>query len=185
MTFRNIAIALLAAIPLASLAATPSSAEVMSKARAKAKQEHKNVLVIFHASWCGWCHKLDDMLESKDAGAAMKKAYVIVHLTVDEAKDKKDLENPGASEYRNVLGGATAGLPFFAVVSPTGQVLGDSMAPKTGNTGYPAAPHEIDYFMGLFAKTSPNLKPDDRGKVEKYLREMGAKLNPPTNAGGG
>ncbi len=23
---------------------------------------NKNVLVIFHASWCGWCHKMDSSI---------------------------------------------------------------------------------------------------------------------------
>ena len=42
--------------------APPSADEIMKDAYAIAKKENKKVLLMFHASWCGWCHKMDTSL---------------------------------------------------------------------------------------------------------------------------
>jgi len=33
---------------------------IMKKALADVATTQKNVFIIFHASWCGWCHKMDN-----------------------------------------------------------------------------------------------------------------------------
>lgn len=167
---------LASSLAAAALAAPPSATELMTKAKVKAKREGKNVLVVYHASWCGWCHKLDDMLKSKEVGSTMSKAYVIVHLVVDENKEHKQDENPGAADLRKEQGGAEAGLPFMAVVSPEGKTVATSIDPKAGNTGYPAQPNEISYFMTVLRSTTPKLNDADRAKIETYLKETASKL---------
>jgi thiol-disulfide isomerase/thioredoxin len=174
MNIRTISLAALAVLPLAAFAGPGSppapAASVLANAEAKAKQSHKNVMLIFHASWCGWCHKLDDMLTKSPVADTMAKAYVVTHIDVSESPDKKSLENPGAAEQMASYGGATAGLPFFVILSPEGKVLGTSIAPQTGNVGFPAEPGEVAYFMQLMGKTTPNLNDGDRSKVEAFLR---------------
>ncbi len=172
---RLLSTALLALSVSAAFADAPSADTLLSKANAQAKKEHKDVLVIFHASWCGWCHKLDDMLASKEVGPTMSKAYVVVHLVVDESKDKKADENPGADKLRITLKGEKVGLPFFAVLTPAGKSLGTSIHPKTGNIGYPAAPNEIAHFMDLLRASSPMLSDAERTAVETYLKETAIK----------
>lgn len=167
---RAVSFALLATLASAAIADTPSADKVLGDAKAQAKKEHKNVLVIFHASWCGWCHKLDDMLADKTVGPLVTKQYVVVHLTVDESPNKKADENPGASAVRDSLGGGKAGLPFYAVINPKGDTLTSSVAPKSGNIGYPAAPEEIAYFMGMLDKSAPKMSAGDKTAVQTYLK---------------
>lgn len=163
--------ALLALSVSAAFAEAPTADSLMATANAKAKKEHKNVLVIFHASWCGWCHKLDDMLASKEVGPTMAKAYVVVHMVIDESKEHKAEENAGGDKLRVTLKGEKAGLPFFAVLTPAGKNLGTSIHPKTGNVGYPAAPNEIAHFMDLMKLSSPMLSDKERASIESYLKE--------------
>lgn len=168
--------ALLAPLLLAALAsaAPPDAAKLLADARAQAKREGKSVMVVFHASWCGWCKKFDRMLTDPKVGPLVGKSYVVVHLDVLEAKDKKaDLENPGGEATMEALGGKNAGLPFFAVVDPTGKKLGDSLMepgkPST-NTGHPAKPEEIAHFLDLLRATAKRTDAKGRDAIRAYLQ---------------
>ena len=157
---------------------TPSTSEVMAKASATAKSQGKNVLVIFHASWCGWCKKLDAFLEDDDMKALMNKNFVIVHLDVLEQPDKASLENPGGEELMAKLNGAEAGLPFTAVVKPNGTMVINSNAEKkgaAGNVGYPAAPQEIAHFMEMLKQGAPKMSAADRERIGKWLKDNAPK----------
>ncbi len=172
-----ILISLVTAASALALASPMKTNMVLKTAGAKAKAGHKNVLVIFHASWCGWCHKLDDFLAEKTTGALIGKNYEIVHIDVLENGDKKSLENPGGLELMEKLGGKDAGLPFMAVVSPSGAKLADSLI-KPGdaktNTGYPAAAPEVAKF-GEMLKATSKMKDADRTSVTKWLTEHAPK----------
>ncbi|MHB8635160.1 MAG: thioredoxin family protein [Fimbriimonadaceae bacterium] len=145
----------------------PMTAEAMlNAAEAKAGQEHKNVLLIFHASWCSWCHKLDDLLGSTQFKRAFDKSYVIVHVTVLEDAAHKADENPGGADLLASLGGKDGGIPFFAIFNPHGAKLGDSLAPT--NIGYPAEPKEVAHFMDLMRKTS-HMTPAEQASLKAFL----------------
>src|SRR5579862_8782856 len=144
---------LLALVTTVWAAPVPPAAESLLKtAEVKAGREHKNVLLIFHASWCGWCHKLDDLLNSAEFKGAFDKSYEIVHVTVQENPAHKADENPGGEALLDSLGGKNGGIPFFAIFNPRGAKLGDSLAPT--NIGYPSEPNEVSHFMGLIGSTS-------------------------------
>lgn len=152
--------------------AADSAKQLMDAASAKAAASGKNVLVIFHASWCGWCHKLDDFLDRTDEGKKVKGALEVVHITVLESKDHKADENAGGEELLEKLGGKGSGIPYYAILDPKGKVLATSNPnkDKPGNIGYPAAPEEIAHFMGMLKAGAPKLTASDRTAIETWLK---------------
>lgn len=75
-----------------------SADAIIKKAQVTAKKEGKHIFVLFHASWCGWCKKMDNNMMSDKTKALFEGEYIIKHLTVQESKKNKNLENPGAQE---------------------------------------------------------------------------------------
>jgi len=140
----------------------PVSAEVIIKdAMAKASKAHKNVFVIFHASWCGWCHKMENAMNDASIKDFFEKNYVVEHITIDESKDKKDLENPGGDELRKKYHGDEQGLPYWFIIDANGNFLADSRLKtesdanaKAVSVGCPAEKDEVTYFTKVLKKTS-------------------------------
>ena len=99
---------------------------IMKDALAKAANTQKNVFIIFHASWCGWCHKMDNSMNDEKLKSFFDNNYVVIHLTVDETRDKKELENPGAAELRKKYNGEQQGLPYWFILDAKGNFLADS-----------------------------------------------------------
>jgi thioredoxin-related protein len=162
-------IPLLLVLAVSALANAPTSAELLKSAQAQAGKDHKMVMVIFHASWCGWCKKLDAFLADPSMGKLMSDNFVIVHLDVlENAPDKKPLENAGGEELLKQWKGE--GLPFTVVLDPKGKKVADSNSDpeKMSNIGYPAKPEEIAHFMKML-KTAPRLSQGQRKSIENWL----------------
>ena len=139
----------------------PESAEaIMKTASIQAAKENKKVFVIFHASWCGWCHKMDTAMNDASCKDFFKTNFVVTHMVVDESKDKIHLENPGAAAFRQKYGGEGQGIPYWLIFDKDGNLLADSkMRPGTqntdgDNTGCPASEKEVDYFITVLKKTT-------------------------------
>ena len=150
--------------------ATPTADEVLKPAYAKAAKSNKKVLLIFHASWCGWCKKMDASLNDSSIKKAMDKNYEIAHLTVYESKDKTALENSGALELLTKFGGADQGLPYWFVLDANGNKLADSQYAPGKNTGCPASEEEVSYFLAVLKKTS-SLKEEQLGLIKTRFRK--------------
>ncbi len=131
----------------------PTSESILAAAYKQAAAENKNVFVMFHASWCGWCKKMDASMDDVTTKKYFDENYVRVHLKVQENPAKKNLENPGAAEFLKKFKGEEAGLPFFMVLDKKGKLLGDSFV-NGGNLGCPASSDEVASFMVLIKKTS-------------------------------
>ena len=165
MIMNRFLLAVMAIILISSAAAgqnTPASAnDVLQEAIRVAAKENKSVLLMFTASWCGWCHKMDKSLADSSCKTFFDDNYVIRHIVVDESKDKKHLENPCGGEMKKKYNGEGLGIPFWLVFGKQGELLADSKIRKEGegpekgeNTGCPATAEEVDYFITVLKKTS-------------------------------
>jgi thioredoxin-related protein len=154
----------------------PTAEEILKNAYAKAAKENKNVFIIFHASWCGWCHKMDTAMNDANCRDLFKNNYVIEHLTVDESQNKKNLENPGAAEFRKKHGGEGQGIPYWLIFDKDGNLLADSKMrtdpafPEGNNTGCPANEKEVEHFVAVLKKTS-KLNDQQLETVRKRFRK--------------
>lgn len=132
----------------------PSADEVLNKAYQQASKENKNVLLIFHASWCGWCRAMDSSINDPSVKAYFNRSFVITHLTVLESANKKNQENPGAEDFLNSHGGKDQGLPFWIILDVHGNTLSDSRGKEGKNIGCPATEEEVAHLISVLEKTS-------------------------------
>lgn len=152
--------------------------EILKDAYQLAAKQHKNVIVIFHASWCGWCHRMDSSMNDPVCKKFFDDNYVTTHLTVFESKDKKDLENPGAEDLLKKLHFDQEGIPVWLVYDKDGNLIADSWVRGGGaelktigkNSGCPANKEEVDYFISVLKRTS-SLKPAQLAIIHKRFRE--------------
>ena len=137
----------------------------------QAEASDKTVFLIFHASWCGWCKRLEAGLEDPAVKPIIEANYVISYLVDMESKDKKELENPGGGEILKELGGEQSGLPFYAFIDGKGKMIVNSNAmPKEQNIGYPAEKEEIAAFEGLLKKSAKHLTAGNGRRRRKLHR---------------
>jgi thiol-disulfide isomerase/thioredoxin len=175
--------ALLMLLPLMLSAAMPgvvSTEEantIFSAAKTDAAAQHKNVLLVFSASWCPPCHLYEGFLEDPAMKPLMEKAFVIRTLDVGEKPtDKKHANTPGAEELRGTLTVPTPGFPYIAMLKPDGTLITDSMRPVRKaklDIGYPYAPEEIDWYMKMMKKAAPALSAEELKQMDKWLRKHG------------
>lgn len=147
----------------------PLAAEIVLKNAMKlAKKEKKNVIIMWHASWCGWCHRMDTLMQREDLKDYFDSNFITEHLVVKERPDLKHLENPGADSLLAIYHGDKAGIPFWIVLDKKGNLLADSFMRKEGvsmdepgqNVGCPGQPEEVDFLVDLLKKTA---KIDEEG----------------------
>ncbi|WP_448702297.1 thioredoxin family protein [Mucilaginibacter sp. AW1-3] len=140
----------------------PTSESVLKQAYTQAAKENKKVLLIFHASWCGWCKKMEASLNDPSCKTMFDDNYVIATLDVLERPAKASLENPGSLDVLKKYKGEKSGLPFWLVLDANGKELADSQVRPAGasldapgeSVGCPASEKEVAFFVGVLKATS-------------------------------
>lgn len=86
------ALFLAGALALAGLAVLPGRAEVkfetnVQKAMARAAKEKKPIMMDVYTDWCGWCHKLDkDVYSRDDVTKAVNAGFVPLKINPEASK---------------------------------------------------------------------------------------------------
>jgi thiol-disulfide isomerase/thioredoxin len=169
----------------AQTAPQPADA-VLKAAYAQAKSENKNVILMFHASWCGWCKKMTACFEDPTCARFFKDNYVIAYLDVMEHAGKEGLENAGGMDIMKNLGGdPQGGIPYWLVLNPDGKIVGTSYMPHADgtagtakdNVGCPAEDNEVAYFSSLL-KASSKLTDDQLAIIRvRFAKNKPASTN--------
>ena len=158
---------------------TPATVDqIMNAAMQQATKEKKNVLIIFHASWCGWCRKMDSSINDKSCRKFFDDSYVIRHLVAYESTNKKNLENPGVYAFLSKYNADDLGLPSWLIFDKDGNLLADSQMRPNGaafttkgdNIGCPASVKEVEAFIEILKKTS-RLNKSEEEAIEKRFRQ--------------
>ncbi|MEA2553996.1 MAG: hypothetical protein QOJ65_2172 [Fimbriimonadaceae bacterium] len=158
----------------------PSSTEsLIQRAQEKARAEKKNVLVLFVASWCKWCDRLQAFTMDAQVKPILEENFVVVRLTALEKGALRAKENPGSSDLIDNLGARDAGLPFLAVLDPDGKPVITSLRPVEGknkpvNAGWPTSAEELSHFVRLIRKGAPRATPEQIQTIESYLVKTNA-----------
>ncbi|WP_296145860.1 thioredoxin family protein [uncultured Flavobacterium sp.] len=164
MKLKTLLLCLLFLGTISTTIAQEKASVVLEKAMAQAKKEKKNVFVMYHASWCGWCKKMEASMQNEDVKPFFDKNYVTTFLTVQERKDKS-LENPGADEILKKYKADQSGIPFWQIYDADGKLLADSFDAKGQNLGCPSTKEEVAAFTDKLKKTS-SLTENQRKKIE-------------------
>jgi len=135
---------------------------VMKEAYAQASKENKKVILIFHASWCSWCRKMEASISDPVCQKMFTDNYVVTYLDVLEHAGKESLENPGSLELLKKYKGENEGLPFWLILDSKGTLLADSEIRPDGTSldthgesiGCPTTEKEVAYFAKLLKSTS-------------------------------
>ncbi len=168
---------LLPAAPVNGQVTSSSAEDILAEACTKAAAENKKVFVIFHASWCGWCHKMDTSMKDPACKKFFDDQFVIRHIVVHEQKNKQHLETPGGEAFMKKYNGEGQGIPFWLIFDAAGGLLADSKIRKEGdgpgegeNSGCPATEQEVDYFIRVL-DTHTTLTDQQLAVIRKRFRQ--------------
>jgi thiol-disulfide isomerase/thioredoxin len=149
--------------------------DLFASAKAEAKTEHKNVLLVFSASWCGPCKLYERFLEDPAMKSITEKAFVVQRIDVGERpEDSRHSDTPGGAALRSSLGAdREPGFPFLVMTDDEGNPIINSYrnGDKDGNIGYPALPAEIDWYLVMLKRAAPSLSSDDLVATRTWLRK--------------
>jgi thioredoxin-related protein len=124
--------------------APPSAAQILTQACKEAASENKAVFVIFHASWCHWCHALDTAMNESACKKIFTDNYIICHLIVKESDEKLLEENYGAEQILIKYQTNCSGIPFS-------EIFGNDGKPLASYCGFPS-PKNVELYKDFESK---------------------------------
>ena len=144
----------------------PKSADdILKSALSQANYYNKNVLVIFHATWCGWCKRLIKVVNGSEVSNIFNNNFVVTYIDVRERGEMiKLVENPGGQELMSRLGGGSSGVPFYVFLDSKGNVI-------TSNAGYPSR-RSVPSFVARIKKSAKNIDNGSLNKITEFMNKV-------------
>ena len=125
----------------------------------------EKVFVIFSGRHCMPCHRLIALLSHWRP--ILDNDYLLVHI--------EDGRMTHVEEAKIRLGFQGNIIPWYVILSPTGERLITSTG-RNGNIGYPAStPASVEYFMTMLRQTSSHISPQQFKDIEADLIASGKK----------
>ncbi len=118
----------------------------------KARAEQKNILLMFGANWCPWCHRLHALFQQNEL-VKKELAQNFVLVMIDLGRRDKNMDLDSLYGKPNQLG-----LPALVVLDQTGKSLalqetGQFELPKAAGRGHD--PEKVLAFLRKWPTTRP------------------------------
>lgn len=155
-----------------------TAGKIMDDAYKIASKEGKSVMIVFHASWCGWCKKFEASVNDPSCKDFFDKHFIIRYLDILERGEKKSLETPEAIEVYNKYGGQNGGIPFFLIFDKKRNFIADSKIKAAGdgpekpaqNMGCPATEEEATAFIKILEKATRITDAEKTAIMERFKK---------------
>src|SRR5262249_46672205 len=130
------------------------ASQILAAAKKQAAAQHKNIFLVFGASWCGPCRLLEEFMAAVEMKPILERQFVFAEMHIEEERGKNpQLNTPGGDELSVRLGGSTeTGVPYIVFLNEKGEPIVNSIRPGAENVGYPVLPEEIGWFMTMLNK---------------------------------
>jgi len=156
----------------------PGVEKIIQQTCEKAGRENKNAFIIFHASWCVWCHRLDSSINDPSCAKFFRDHFVIEHITAFEIGEKEKLNSPGWKQFLTAHHLIDQGIPAWFIFDKDGNLLADSQKRPAGagfdtegsNIGCPANGQEVDYFIQILKKIAPVSAEEEQSIRSRFLK---------------
>jgi thioredoxin-related protein len=157
---------------------TQTADRLLRAAEATAHSQQKNVLLMFSASWCAPCHRLQSFLVDPAIRPIFDRYFVkLIVISGERPNDTRHQNTPGAEQLLDSLHDTDTNLPLIVMLSSSGKVIVDSVRPVYGpsnihaNIGYPESPSGIDWFLEMLRRAAPSLTSNESSTVQNWLRQ--------------
>lgn len=148
--------------PGSAFAVAPRASEAVAQAAVSAEANGKRLLLIFYASWCGYCDLLDMMLEDAACAPILDRHFVVYHLRALEKKPEMRAQQlDGADDVYSSLVADRIGLPYMAALDGKAARVADSVMRSGDNFGFPVDAVELDNFQDMMRTAAPKMTIDE------------------------
>ena len=119
----------------------------VSQALLKAKADHKQLMILFGANWCGDCKMLDGEFKKPAMKALLDANYVVVKVDVDRFNKNLDVVKP----YGDVI---KKGIPSIVIATPANQLVYATNGSELASARNMGEAGVAEFFKALAAKKS-------------------------------